>query len=104
MTERSPLPPRWSEALNADFMEMWNAGRSLEEISQRFGISRDAAYARATRLRRNGRDLERRVGRDNGGEARQRRCLGCGRSFMSSHAGNRLCWTCSQSDAMRGLT
>ena len=103
MTVRSSPTTPWDEAQNADFTAMWNAGRSLDEIAQRFGISREAAYARATRLRRNGRDLDRRVGRPEETEAAPRRCLGCGRGFMSSHAGNRLCWSCSQSDAMRGL-
>lgn len=103
MTVRSSPPMPWSESQNADFAAMWNAGRSLDEIAQRFGISREAAYARATRLRRSGRELERRVGRPDGRDASPRRCLGCGKSFMSSHAGNRLCWSCSQSDVMRGM-
>lgn len=103
MSVRPSKPQPWSEARNADFTAMWNAGRSLEEIAQRFGISREAAYARATRLRRGGCELERRIGRRQAAEASMRRCLGCGKGFMSSHAGNRLCWTCVQSDAMRGL-
>lgn len=93
----------WRGGRLEDFVAMWNAGRSLDEIAHRFGISREAAYARATRLRRDGLDLERRVHREQGREAAQRRCLGCGEPFMSSHPGNRLCWSCAQSDVMRGI-
>ncbi len=103
MTREANPRADWSSAQDADFAAMWDAGRSLGEIAQRFGVSREAASAKATRLRRSGRELERRARRSEAERAVPRRCLGCERDFMSSHSGNRLCWSCSQNDAIGGL-
>ena len=86
-----------------DFVRMWNAGREIAEIARHFGLSRAAAVSRAARLRRRGVDLVRRSPR-GGREGREmRRCLGCGLSFMSSHVGNRLCWTCADGELAGGI-
>ena len=102
MTPSSTRPPRWDEDRTADFIAMWNAGRTPEEIARRFGISRRTVAGRATHLRRAGHDMtSRSLRRDD--EARERRCLGCGQRFMSAHVGNRLCWPCSRDEAREGL-
>lgn len=88
---------------NEAFVHMWNAGRELDEIASRFSISRKAVITRAAKLRRTGTELVRRSPRPDSENGQMRRCLGCGRSFMSAHVGNRLCWSCSDDEAMGGL-
>lgn len=85
------------------FVRMWNAGRELGEIAEAFAISKTAVVTRASKLRRTGVDLARRSPRAETQDCRMRRCLGCGRSFMSAHVGNRLCWSCCDDEAMGGL-
>lgn len=88
---------------NDAFVQMWNSGRELDEIAIRFSISKKAVISRAAKLRRTGAELVRRSPRRESETGQMRRCLGCGRSFMSAHVGNRLCWSCSDDEAMGGL-
>ncbi len=99
----SPDPRAEGAGRTDEFVRMWNAGREIAEIAQHFGISRAAAISRASRLRRRGRELVRRSPRETSEGRKTRRCLGCGRPFMSGHIGNRLCWSCADDEIVGGL-
>ena len=38
------------------------------------------------------------------GEKKARNCLKCGRRFVSTHYGHRLCWVCNDDNVGKGLT
>ena len=100
---------RWTDAEDAALVRMWNAGTSLIAIAEACNrATTDAVEQRAVALRKRGLDVKCRKrggavsheqaqarrhwnGRDKG---QRRKCLGCQRSFVSTHIGHRLCGLC----------
>ncbi len=85
--------PGWSAAALAALVRLWDEGLTAPEVAARLGKTARAVECKVHKLRAAGHRLApRRSGR---GPCRaRRRCLYCGGSFLSSHAGNRLCPVC----------
>lgn len=94
--------PRWSLADTEALIRAWNAGEAPDALACRFGVPAGAIYARVRALRRHGIALQtRRAPTANAAQApgrrsgrARRRCLTCGKTFRSTHIGNRICEPC----------
>jgi len=87
--------PCWPDGSAEALIRLWNAGLSAGQVARRLGKTARAIESKLRKLRTAGHRLETRrprVPRRNG--SAPRKCLYCGETFASTHAGNRLCPTC----------
>ncbi len=95
--------PGWPAARVRALIRLWNAGLSAARIGDRLDTTTRAVESKVRTLRAGGHALAAR----RPCQARQqgrapRRCLYCGRTFASSHAGNRLCPECLETGPFTG--
>ncbi len=87
--------PNWPTGTAETLIRLWNAGLSAPQVAARLDTTARAVDSKVRKLRLAGYSLAARRPRSAPRLRRARRtCLYCGRTFASSHAGNRICHTC----------
>lgn len=92
---------RYTKEESADILRLFDEGKPVEEIAQKYGVSRRAMNCKVDR------ELET---RENGSpqliQPTARGCLGCGRSFFSKlpKSKNRQCQSCKDTRAATGAS
>ena len=88
--------PGWPAAALAALVRLWDEGLTATEVAARLGKTTRAVECKVHKLRAAGHRLAPRRFAQGPSQARRarRRCLYCGGTFLSSHAGNRLCPVC----------
>ena len=95
--------PGWPAARVRALIRLWNTGLSAARIGTRLDATTRAVESKVRNLRVAGHALAtRRPFQARQHRRASRRCLYCGRTFASSHAGNRLCPECLETGPFTG--